>query len=149
MLRVVYQVADLKPGVMSDWHEERGLVEIRIARGARPAEFIESLNTTLRDFLATAEWYQLWRGEVISIDSPGSPLRVTFELSRIRPAPPVDIVEDKGLVILHVSRTTSLGEFVEALNPSIETFLDGGQWFQLWKGEIVTMDSPGQDGLAA
>jgi hypothetical protein len=32
--------------------------------------------------------------------------------------------------------------FIGTLNRSIEEFLAGGQWFQLWHGEIVTMDSP-------
>ncbi|MFZ3592236.1 hypothetical protein [Streptomyces sp. BH104] len=144
MLRVVYEVADLDGTAKSDWREDRGLVRIRIARGARPEDFVASLNGTLLDFLETAEWYQAWDGEVVSIDSPGCPLRVTFELSRLSPAPPVEIRERKGRVTLRVSPTASGEEFVRALNPSIEEFLAGGQWFQLWHGEIVTMDSPGE-----
>ncbi|WP_258564685.1 hypothetical protein [Streptomyces himalayensis] len=143
MLRCVYQAADLEPGVITDWREERGLLEIRIARHARPSEFAPSLNATLLDFLATAEWYQIWNGEVISVNSPGSPLRATVELSRLHDAPPVDIREHKGHVIVDVSPTTTVDEFVATLNPSLEIFLAGGQWFQLWQGEIVTMDSPG------
>lgn len=141
MLRVVYQAADLQAGIMSDWRESRGLVEIRVARQAKAREFIPSLNETLRDFLRTAEWFQLWDGEIISADHPQSPLRVTFELSHLVPTPTVYIREEKGDVILYVSPTASVEEFVQSLNPSIEEFLDGGQWFQLWRGEIVTMDS--------
>ncbi|MCX5529021.1 hypothetical protein OG785_45150 [Streptomyces sp. NBC_00006] len=143
MLRVVYKADDLPPGVVSDWREERGLVEIRVAQEAKPRDFIPSLNGTLRDFLANAEWFQLWEGEFLSADHPQSPLRVTFKPSRLVPTPPVYIREDKGDVILYVSPTASVEEFVQTLNPSIEEFLDGGQWFQLWRGEIVTMDSPG------
>lgn len=143
MLRVVYKVADLKPGTVSDWREDRGLVQIRITTGATPQDFVPSLNATLADFLANANWYQLWQGEVVSINSPGSPLRVTFELSQLRPAPLVDIRERKGLVTLHVSPRATAEQFAQALNPSIEQFLDAGQWFQLWNGEIITMDSPG------
>lgn len=142
MLRVVYQAADLPPGVVSDWREERGLVEIRVARGMKAREFIPSLNATLRDFLAHAEWYQLWEGEVLSAGHPRSPLQVTYEVARLNPSPVVHIREYKGEVVLHVSPDASVEEFVQTLNPSIEEFLAGGQWFQLWRGEIVTMDSP-------
>lgn len=141
MLRVVYKADDLPSGVVSDWREDRGLVEIRVAREAKPRDFIPSLNRTLRDFLTNTEWFQLWEGEVISADHPQSPLRVTFELSHLVPTPTVYIREEKGDVILYVSPTASVEEFVQTLNPSIEEFLDGGQWFQLWRGEIVTMDS--------
>jgi hypothetical protein len=143
MLRVVYQAADLEPGTLSDWYEDRGLVEIRVARGTRAPQFVPSLNETLRDFLSQAEWYQLWEGEIISANHPQSPLRVTFEVSRMRPAPIVHIREYKGEVIMPVSPTATVEQFVQTLNPSLEEFLAGGQWFQVWRGEIVTMDSPG------
>lgn len=143
MLRVVYQAADLKPGLLSDWHEDRGLVEIRVARGTKAGEFVPSLNATLRDFLSRAEWYQIWEGEILSANHPKSPLRVTFEVSSMRPAPIVHIREYKGEVVMPVSPTATAERFVQTLNPSIEEFLAGGQWFQYWHGEIVTMDSPG------
>lgn len=143
MLRVVYSATDdLADGKVSDWHESRGLVEISVARHATPAQFIPSLNRTLADFLAQAEWYQIWEGEVISAKSPGSPLRCTFELSRLRPAPLLDIREDKGLVALHISPLATVEQFVHIINPGNVEFLAGGCWFQLWRGEIVTMDSP-------
>lgn len=143
MLRSVYRAADdLIDGKLSDWREARGLVEISVARHAKPHEFIPSLNRTLADFLSQAEWYQIWEGEVISAKSPDSPLRCTFELSRLRPAPLLDIREDKGLVALHISPAATVEELVNIINPSNAEFLAGGQWFQVWKGEIVTMDSP-------
>jgi len=142
MLRVVYKTADLAPGILSDWREGRGLVEIRIARGLEPAAFIPSLNETLLDFVNTAQWYQIWEGEVVSAASPQSPLRVTFELSSPELEAPVEIREHKGHVALLVHPLTSTGMFIGTLNRSIEEFLAGGQWFQLWHGEIVTMDSP-------
>jgi hypothetical protein len=145
MLRVVYKVVDLDPGVISDWRESRGLVEILIARGLEPHEFIPSLNKTLLDFVNTAHWYQIWEGEVVSVASPDSPLRVTFELASPTLEAPVDIREHKGHVALHVHPLTSTGMFIGVLNRSIEEFLAGGQWFQLWHGEIVTMDSPEAD----
>jgi hypothetical protein len=142
MLRVVYKTADLAPGILSDWREDRGFVEIRIARGLEPVDFIPSLNETLLDFVTTAQWFQIWEGEVVSAASPLSPLRVTFELSPLKLEAPVEIREHKGYVALLVHPLTSTGMFIGTLNRSIEEFLAGGQWFQLWHGEIVTMDSP-------
>jgi len=142
MLRVVYKLEDLPAGTDTDWREDRGLVEVLIAKGLEPAEFIPSLNETLLDFVNTAQWFQIWEGEVISASSPSSPLRVTFELSSPQLEAPVEIREHKGLVSLHVHPRTSTAMFLGTLNRSIEEFLAGGQWFQLWRGEIVTMDSP-------
>lgn len=147
MLRVIYRVDDLEPGVMAAWSEDRGLLELRIARGAKARDFIPPLNDTLRDCLSKAHWYQIWNGEVISADHPQSPLRCTYEVSPFEPAPLVDIREHKGHVALYVPGGAKIEDIVKVLNPSIEEFLAGGQWFQLWHGEIVTMDSP--DSLAA
>lgn len=142
MLRVEYTAADLEAGVISDWHEDRGLLKISVARHATPRQFTQSLNRTLDAVLAGAHWYQMWRGEVISISSPASPLRVHFQLSEFDPAPLVEIRERKGAVAVHVSPDTGADEFVHALNPAVAELLAGGQWFQHWEGEIVTMDSP-------
>ncbi|MEU1433962.1 hypothetical protein ABZ438_07675 [Streptomyces sp. NPDC005786] len=142
MLRAVYEAADLGPGLISDWHEDRGLLQITVARNATPQQFTQSLNRTLAAALAGAHWYQVWRGEVVSIASPSSPLRVRFQISDFNPAPVVEIRERKGLVTVHVSRTAQAAEFVHALNPAVGELLAGGQWFQHWEGEIVTMDSP-------
>lgn len=147
MLRVIYRAGDLKPGTMADWHEDRGLLEFRVARGAQAKDFIPQLNDTLCDCLSKARWYQIWEGEVICADHPQSPLRCTYEVSPFEPAPLVDIREHKGHVALYVPATATIEDIVQVLNPSIEEFLAGGQWFQLWHGEIVTMDSP--EGLAA
>ncbi|WPO70264.1 hypothetical protein [Streptomyces sp. KN37] len=139
----MYRAADdLADGKLSDWREDRGLVEISVARRAKPRDFIPSLNRTLADFLSQAEWYQVWDGEVVSANSPDSPLRCTFELAHFQPAPLLHIREHKGLVELHISPHATVERFVQALNKSNEEFLAGGRWFQAWKGEIVTMDSP-------
>jgi hypothetical protein len=143
MLRVVYQAADLTDGRLSDWREDRGLLEFRIARGVEAQEFIPSLNSTLIDCLSHAQWYQVWDdGEVVSTAHPDCPLRCTYAVSPFRPAPPVDIREHKGHVALYVPPTATIDEIAPTLNTSIEEFLAGGRWFQLWHGEIVTMDPP-------
>ncbi|MDX3183578.1 hypothetical protein PV334_20230 [Streptomyces sp. ME02-7008A-1] len=142
MLRAVYEAADLDAGVISDWREDRGLLQIRVDRHAKPEEFTKALNGTLADILERAHWYQVWKGEVISITSPSSPLRVQFKISDFSPAPLVDMRERKGLVTVHVSPEALVDEFVQALNAAVGELLAGGQWFQHWEGEIVTMDSP-------
>lgn len=147
MLRVVYRPAILRQGLLTDWYEDRGYLEFRVAAGTKAREFIPSLNATLRDFMKNAQWYQIWEGEIISADHPKSPLRCTYEVSPFHPAPLVDIRERKGNVTLRLPASATIEEIVQVLNPSIEEFLAGGQWFQLWHGEIVTMDSP--DSMAA
>lgn len=147
MLRVVYQAADLKPGMLSDWYEHRGLIEFRVARGTEAQQFIPSLNATLRDCVKNVQWYQIWDGEIISTDHPESPLCVTFEESPFTPAPLADLREHKGHVAFYVPPDATIEDIAPLLNSAIEECLAGGQWFQLWRGEIVTMDSP--DSMAA
>jgi CO/xanthine dehydrogenase FAD-binding subunit len=48
-------------------------------------------------------------------------------------------------VVVHVASLATASQFVDAMNPATERFLAGGQWFQLWQGEIITMDSPEAD----
>jgi hypothetical protein len=70
-------------------------------------------------------------------------LRVKYELvGDLGPDEIIEVRETRGFVRVLISRTATLQEFVSTMNPSVETLLDGGQWFQLWKGEIVTVDSP-------
>lgn len=142
MLRVVYEAADHILGQAVEIREKRGLVEVRIDKYATAHEFTQALNPAVELFMAGCGWFQLWKGEIISIASPGSRLRVEYEVDDLGPGQVVEIRESRGLVGIHVARTATAHEFVRALNPSLEELLAGGQWFQLWKGEIVTMDSP-------
>jgi hypothetical protein len=144
MLRVVYQAATLKAGQLSDWSESRGLLTIYVAQGVPAKDFIPSLNDTLRECLSRAHWYQIWDdGEIISVSHPESPLRCTYAVSPFEQALPVDIREHKGHVALYVPPMATIEEIAPTLNTSIEEFLAGGRWFQLWHGEIITVDSPG------
>ena len=69
-------------------------------------------------------------------------LRVEYEVDALEPGQFVKIEERRGTVVIRCERTADAAQLVGALNTAIEEFLAGGQWFQLWKGEIVTMDSP-------
>jgi hypothetical protein len=145
MLRVVYEATnDLDPGQVVEIRETRGRVTIKLREGTTADDYIPPLNAALKAFVDECSWFQIWRGEVISANSPGSPLTVQYE-----PDPEVDriqgvqIRERKGVVRLHICPELTAEDLARAVNRPIELFLAGGQWFQLWQGEIVTMDDPG------
>lgn len=55
---------------------------------------------------------------------------------------PVAVRETRGQIRFELYRGLFLPEGVAALNSATQAILSGGQWFQLWKGEIVSMASP-------
>lgn len=147
MLRVVYEATPhLRLGQPVEIRESRGRVCVRIRQDATIDEYAEALNSALKRFLASCNWFQIWRGRIISANSSESPLTVTYQADdQIDPRKCVEVRESCGLVVVHVASTATVDQFVNAMNPATERFLAGGQWFQLWKGEIVTMDSPEAD----
>ncbi|NUP35945.1 MAG: hypothetical protein HOY76_02715 [Streptomyces sp.] len=145
MLRVVYEATPhLRLGQLVDIQESRGRIDVRIHQDASVDEYTDALNDALRQFLANCSWFQIWRGRVISANSPESPLTVTYQADdQIDIRKCVEVRESRGLVVVHVAGEATAEQFVGAMNPATERFLAGGQWFQLWQGEIITMDSPG------
>jgi hypothetical protein len=145
MLRVVYEATTkLRPGTLVEIVETRGRVTIKLRAGTRADEYLAPLNAALADFVKRCSWFQIWRGQIISADSPDSPLTVQYEADPdVDELSCVQIREHRGVVRLHVCPDVQAEDLVRALNPAIENFLAGGQWFQLWKGEIVTMETPG------
>lgn len=143
MLRVVYTVtSDLESGRTVTLDESRGRVDIKVRAHALPQDFVPALNAALARFVGECGWFQIWRGQIISADSPDSPLNVQYVIdSDVSLRALVQIREDRGEVRLHVHPQAPIDLLVRFLNPAIEKFLAGGQWFQLWEGEIVTMDS--------
>jgi hypothetical protein len=144
MLRVVYEAtADLERQRLVEIIETRGRVAVKLREGATADEYLAPLNEELKRFVDRCSWFQIWRGQIISADSPDSPLTVQFEPDgHVDHAQGVNIRELGGVVRLHVCPELTAGELARAVNRPIELFLAGGQWFQLWEGEIVTMDSP-------
>jgi hypothetical protein len=141
MLHVVYEATrELEPGRLVQIEEVRGRVTVKVRAGARADQYVPPLNAALAHFVGQCSWFQIWRGKIVSADSPDSPLTVQYEadpdVSRVQG---VQIRERCGVVRLHVCPEVPAEELVQALNPAIEKFLAGGQWFQLWNGEIVTM----------
>ncbi|GAP46946.1 hypothetical protein [Streptomyces azureus] len=145
MLRVEYEATEsLPPGQLVDITESRGRVDVKIRQDADAHEYTAALNVALKLFLADCNWFQIWRGRVISAHSPDSPLTVEYQVDdQIDRRKCVEVRESCGHVVVHVARSATVADFVNAINPSTEAFLAGGQWFQLWQGEIITMDSPG------
>ncbi|MDX3027880.1 hypothetical protein [Streptomyces scabiei] len=147
MLRVVYETTPhLRLGHLVELRESRGHIGVRIREGTEAGEYTAALNSALKKFLADCSWFQIWRGRVISANSPESPLTVTYQADhQIDLRKCVEVRESCGLVVVHVAGLATAEQFVDAMNPATERFLAGGQWFQLWQGEIITMDSPEAD----
>ena len=55
---------------------------------------------------------------------------------------PVVVKESRGTVRVELSPTEFSPAACAALNAVTEQLLAGGQWFQVWRGEIVSMESP-------
>lgn len=144
MLRVVYGTKPhLRLGKPVEIRETRGCLSVDIQEDASVDEFTTALNSELERFLARCSWFQIWRGRIISADSPENPLTVTYQADdQIDLRKCVEVRESRGLVVVHVAGSATALQFVQAINPATETFLAGGQWFQLWEGEIITMNSP-------
>ncbi|ARX81612.1 hypothetical protein SMD44_01010 [Streptomyces alboflavus] len=143
MLRVIYEaVEDLRPGKIAEISEQRGGTRVRIARWASVEEYARALNEEMSAFLDRSAWFQIWRDEIVSRSGGTCSLSVIFTIRDLAPGDYVLIWESKGLVDIQIERTASAEQFVRAVNPAIEKFLDGAQWFQLWQGEIVDMASP-------
>jgi hypothetical protein len=58
------------------------------------------------------------------------------------PDVPLEARESRGLIRLAVNPRDFSDEAVQGFNAFTTQVLAGGTWFQLWKGEIVSMDSP-------
>ncbi|MBV6697495.1 hypothetical protein KV557_10195 [Kitasatospora aureofaciens] len=52
----------------------------------------------------------------------------------------IDVSEDRGSLLLKISRLLTPEEIVSALNEASKSILAGGHWFQEWKGDIISVD---------
>lgn len=139
MLHVTYEaVEDLDPGRLAQIVEDRGRIQVRLDRSAALADVVRQLNIEVEDLMSAACWFQLWKDQIISRDTPGAPLRIQYLLYREEAGGAV-VLESRGLVRVHVDPCLSVEEFAAAMNPASEEFLRGGQWFQLFAGQIVDM----------
>ncbi|GGV36524.1 hypothetical protein GCM10010293_39840 [Streptomyces griseoflavus] len=146
MLRVTYEAVNhLAPGRLAWIDEGRGRLRVEVDKTAPLEDVVRQLNIEFDELMAEGNWFQLWRGEIISRHTPGAPISVRFILGLCRYQPPdtAAVLEDRGLVRVHVDPALNTEEFAVAMNFGAKELLAGGQWFQLHAGEIITMDPPG------
>lgn len=141
MLDVAYEaVTDLPPGRLADIDEDRGRIHVRLDKHEKLAAVMHQLNTEVERLMRSAHWFQLWKDEIVSRDTPGCPLRVEYVFHPKLPQDPGVLVwEDRGIVRVHVSPQLDTERFAALMNPASRNFLAGGQWFQLFGGEIIDM----------
>ncbi|NXY96394.1 hypothetical protein HYE82_18760 [Streptomyces sp. BR123] len=74
-------------------------------------------------------------------------LRVIFEIARdLTVDRPIRVTEGRGWVRYELCEILFPPEAVAALNSATAEVLAGGQWFQLWRGDIISMHSPETEG---
>lgn len=137
MLDVTYEaVEDLTPGRLAAIDEDRGTIRVRLDKSQPLADVVRQLNIEIDRLLSSAHWFQLWRTEIVSRDTPGRPLRIEYLLEKKEPRCAF-IEERKGLVSVFIDPVLDTAQFAAAMNPASRDFLAGGQWFQLYAGEII------------
>lgn len=137
MLDVAYEVVDdLSPGRLAKIDEDRGRIRIRLDKHAPLADVVNHLNTEVAQLIASARWFQLWRDEIVSHNTPDHPLRIEYLLEK-EDGYAVCMKERKGLVRICIDPALRPAEFAAAMNPATKQQLAGGQWFQMYGGEII------------
>lgn len=74
-------------------------------------------------------------------------LSVHYELADLPEDAPVRVKEGRGWVNYELSRGIYRPEGVAALNSATAQVIAGGQWFQLWRGDVVSLHSPELRGM--
>lgn len=74
-------------------------------------------------------------------------LHIWFELEDLPEEAPVRVKEGRGWVKYELSRGLFVPEGVAALNSAVTQVIAGGQWFQLWRGDVVSLRSPEMKGF--
>lgn len=138
MLHVTYEAIDLAPGRLACIDEDRGRIKVSLDKNAPLEDVVRQLNIEIDQLLTNSNWFQLWKAEIVSRGTPDAPLRITYLLDP-EEEDPVEVFERKGVVTVHINPSLSPQQFAAAMNPVTKKFLDGGQWFQLYAGEIVDM----------
>jgi hypothetical protein len=137
MLDVTYEaVNDLPPGRLADIDEDRGRIRVRLDKTQPLADVVRQLNIEVDRLMSCATWFQLWKDEIVCRDTPDRPLRVEYLLEMKEPEGTY-IEERKGLVSVYIDPALGTSGFAAAMNPATRNLLAGGQWFQLYAGEIV------------
>lgn len=147
MLHVTYEaVGDFEPGRLASIDEDRGTVQVRVDKDATLKDVVRQLNVEILKFLSSSDWFQLWKDEIVCRDTPGRPLQVVYLLEKKVPNT-VWIEEKRGLVSVYIDPVLDVEHFAAVMNPATRDFLSGGQWFQLFAGEIIDMSPETMSGV--
>lgn len=137
MLDITYEaVNDLAPGQTVAIAEDRGKIRVRLDEDAPLHHVLDRLNTEMDKLLATGHWFQLWQDEIVSRSTPGTPIRIRYIPRRLSDDPVV-LCEGKGILTYYVNPAVDVREFAAAITRVVKSLLDGGQWFQMYAGEII------------
>ena len=137
MLDVAYEaVGDLTPGELAAIDEDRGRIRVRLDEAAPLADVVRRLNSEVGKIMASVRWFQLWEDEVLSHNTPGRPLQVEYLLQQKAPLG-VYVEERRGLLSFFIDPDIDVPRFAAVMNPVIQEHLAGGQWFQMYAGEII------------
>jgi hypothetical protein len=139
MLDVAYEaVTDLPPGRLAAIDEDRGTIRVRVDKHEDLAAVVRQLNIEVERLMSSSHWFQLWKDEIVSRDTPGCPLRIQYVLHPTVPREiGVGVAEGRGIVRVYIHPHLKVDQFAAAMNPVSDNFLAGGQWFQLYGGEII------------
>jgi hypothetical protein len=137
MLDVAYEaVNDLAPGRLARIDEDRGRIRVLLDKHSPLAEVVRQLNVEIDQLMASERWFQLWGDEIVSHATPGRPLRIEYLLEKEEDRG-VCVKERKGLLVVCIDPVLTTIEFAAVMNPATKEQLAGGQWFQLYAGEII------------
>lgn len=137
MLRVSYEaVDDLPPGRFVQIDEGRGRVEILLDRHAPLEDVIRQFNIEIHGMVRSVRWFQLWDDEIVSCNTPSTPLRIEFILEMKEPWGAV-FAERKGDLKAFVDPDIDVTRFAAVMNVLTAQHISGGRWFQMYDGEIV------------
>ncbi|MFD5566579.1 hypothetical protein [Streptomyces cadmiisoli] len=137
MLDVAYEaVDDLPPGRLAEITEDRGRIRVRLDKGQPLADVVRQLNIEIEQLMSSGNWFQWWENEVVSRDTPDCSIRIRY-VFRDWVTDGVGVAEDRGIVSVYIDPALTVAQFVASMNPATDDFLSGGQWFQLYAGEII------------
>ncbi|MFF3928159.1 hypothetical protein [Streptomyces hirsutus] len=141
MLDVAYEaVNDLPPGRLAEIDEDRGTIRVRLDKNEPLADVVRQLNIEIGQLMSTGHWFQWWKDEVVSRDTPGCPLRIRY-VFRDWATDGVAVGEDRGIISVYIDPALGAIQFAALMNEATKEHLAGGQWFQMYAGEIIDSSS--------
>lgn len=136
MIHVTYEATEA-PTSLAAIDEDRGAVRVTLDQDAPLDAVVRQLNVEVERFMSSSEWFQLWGDDIVSRNAPSS-LRVLYRFDPEQQFG-VKVKERKGLVTVHIAPDLDVKAFAAAMTEASKLFLAGGQWFQLYAGEIIDM----------